>query len=142
MQHAFRPVRWVVFGRAAVVGLTTAGGALALPGLAFPVRLAGLALAVLLAVAVAEPVAETVEVDGDRVAVRSLVRGPRDFARQDSTWSVAKVPTRRRLRSRSVEVLTLTSADGRTAYLALKRYRPDDKVRLLAAVGQALPGAE
>ncbi len=138
----FRPVRWVVFGRAAVVGLVSAGGALAWPGVALPVRLAGLALAVLLAVAVAEPVAEMVEVDGDRVAVRSLVRGPRDFARQDSTWSVAKVPTRRRPRSRSVEVLTLTSGNGRTTYLALKHYRPDDKERLLAAVGQALPGAE
>jgi len=137
--QVFRPVRWRVFGAAALVGLGVAVLALAWPGLPVLWRLAGLPLAALFAVSVAAPVAEQVEIDGDRVSVRSPLRAARVFTGQESSWSVVEVPVGRRRRRRGFDVLTLCGPDGRTADVLLKFYRAERKQQLLAALAAALP---
>jgi hypothetical protein len=140
--EVFRPVRWWVLGKAVVVALAAVAVSLAWPEVSPAVRLAGLAVGLLLAVAVAEPATERVEVGAGRVRVRSLARGIRDFVAADSTWSVAEVPVSIRRGSRRVEVLTLAGADGRLGHVVLRHYYPDDKDRMVATVGQALTGRD
>jgi len=141
VSQVFRPVRWRVFGTAALLGLGVAVLALAWPGLAAAWRMVGLLLAALFAVSVAAPVAEQVEVDADQVSVRTALRGSREFAGPGASWTLAQVPFGRRQR-KSFDVLTLHGPDGRDADVLLKYYRPERKQELLAAVGEVLTERE